>query len=140
MGADMLSATLLSKTDVSLDFDAGRRAVEAFEIGDVSEDVISELYTEFEEGFANAPDFDEWDPKTTLLKVVNALDEEMSGRYVTFHSYDDLVIWIAGGLSWGDAPEGCGPMWMITCFPKILTAIGFLDPSAITITISEKGA
>lgn len=140
MGADMLAATLLSKKGVPLDFDAGRRAVEEFEIGDVPEDAISELYTEFEEGMADAPDFDEWDPKVTLLKVVNALDEEVNGRYVTYHSYGDLEVWIAGGLSWGDVPEGCAPMWMITWFPKILTAIGFLDPEAITVTVTEKGA
>lgn len=138
MGADMLAATLLGQKGVPLDFDAGRQAAREFKKDDVTETQLEELYEEWESD--GLTDYDQWDPRITLEKVVDRLEEALNGRGVTFHTYGNLEIWIAGGMSWGDTEDECKPMWAISGFPKILRAVGFLAPEDVEFTIIKEHA
>lgn len=136
MGADMIAATLLAPKDFTPDWDAGRQAIKDLDLSTVEGFVLDDLYNEYE--FDGLTDQDQWDPKITLeVKVLHFLEQRLPGRDVTWNTYGELTIFIAGGLSWGDAPEVAREMWTLQEFPTVLKAIGFIDGSDIVIKSKE---
>ena len=137
MGADMIIATIAVPADRAepLDFDRGRRLIE--EITDVAqfefddpeyqlEDVVDDSTRAFTSAPTGLPTLAT--AQQAGLKIVDALKKALQSRETTFIEVAGYSIYIAGGLSWGDAPsEAAEALWNAYHLPAaVLEAIGFI--------------
>lgn len=136
MGAYMLAATLIAPANFTPDWEAGLQAVRDLDVSTIPPSALDNIYEEYE--YDGLTDQDQWDPRITLeTKILDVLKENLYGRDVTSHAYGDVWIFIAGGMSWGDAPEVTREMWTLQKFPTVMKAIGFLDADDITFKSKE---
>lgn len=139
MGADMLAATLVARVETDKkfepDWEAGHAAIDALVLTDKDGAALDELWQDWEFDGSNE-DQSEWDPKVSLHKILDALKDNLFGREVTVHTYPNMWLFIAGGMSWGDAPEPCQPIWTLSNFDEVLSAVGFL-PWADAVLVDQ---
>lgn len=148
MGADMIiAACAVRKGDEKkIDFAAGRAFLEKMEI---TEEFVQDLVDngdlwEDEEYFDenNRPKIE--NIRTWLLTHHHDFEQSFGGRDMSSLWVRDLTVFIVGGMSWGDSPEGCTAIWMMDKIPGVLTAMGFVEDYHLTapepVTPEEEAA
>lgn len=130
MGADMIIAAVAIPKDTQPNYNAGREFLERYEI---TEEVVAELVNNGSLWDGDDEYFDEDDkPKVDkirewLLTQHHDFEETINSRVATSLAVRDLWVYIVGGLSWGDAPEGCDAIWVMYAVPGLLTEMGFAE-------------
>jgi hypothetical protein len=115
MGAEFFVSHIEHKEGVELDWDAARPAIEA--IPD----------NEFERAIdQTGKDIRGREGVVALFAELKELIDGGYGRdWMTTH-VGEYVVYVSGGLSWGDDPtDECGLFWSVAEFPTVLKAIGF---------------
>lgn len=138
MGADMLSATLLVRNieddaKFGLDFEAGHKAIDALDWTTFDDYPVDELMLNYGVDDLDPTEYTSEALAKALHQALKDLEETLFERGTDLHVYGELAMFIAGGMSWGDTPEGCQEMWTIQNFPQVHDAIGFVSPDRVTV-------
>lgn len=129
MGADLITANLWSKPDVTLDWEAGLRA--ARELSDESVQALHEQAGIYDEEWE-----DDDSPRLLAVTYVETVRDHFTGftrDLNTFLTPDGRWrCWVTGGLSWGDSPsdlfDAVNDLYAV---PEVLRAIGFEDGTLV---------
>lgn len=124
MGADFLSAHVVTHPRIPLDWSRAAYAIAALDEADIHH-ALETCFTSDGE-----PSVDAAHNRTVVADIFAALQQLLDGdrtREVDFFTVCGYQVWVAGGMSWGDPP---GDAFVIlndaSWFPTVLSAIGLI--------------
>lgn len=145
MGADMLIATCAVKTGgPPLDFDAGHRLV-----NDADETTLRSWLAEMdielwendqEHADGEIPEMPASEARDILHGRIARVKQTLESRLCTDIIFGNWQIFIVGGLSWGDSPDGCQDLWDLEEAAPVMDAIGFGWPEMTLEGITHEDA
>jgi hypothetical protein len=140
----MIVAVVAHEKDAELDYDAGRKFVSTIKMEDLDLDYLADQScVDEQEWFDENDNPDEEKIRAFIMDQLDEFIDAFDGRSVACFHVRDLVIHVAGGMSWGDVPEPANAFWFVDSIPGLLPAMGFVadwtqpDP---TVTPEEEAA
>lgn len=130
MGADLITATLYYPTEETLDWDAGKAAIDTLEMRDVNNYIENFLMDYAYEGATTDDEEEEAYMsvvKARLREVVDEIADSVKGYTRCMNTFTALghTFIVVGDMSWGDTPELVDEFSILYCVPKVMRAIGF---------------